>query len=330
MVDPADAGLPLHTGARGEAVRDVQERLVALGYGVDGVSDGSFGPLTEEAVRGFQSSRGLPVDGIVGPDTWGALVEAGYRLGDRFIYHRTPMLRGDDVVELQGALGALGFDAGRVDGICGPDTARALREFQRNSGLTPDAICGPDTVSALRRLAGRRAGPTSVAQAREVLAQRDAPRQLTDRRIVLGAPGTLDALTDRVQHLLDEAGAAVTVLHAADGSTQAREANDLGAELYVGLRLVAEPACQVCFYATAGFESVGGRRLAEVSVKELGTVLAQEGEAAGMRLPVLRETKMPAVVCTLGPVDEVVIRAADLAASLSASITTWVEHRLDS
>ncbi len=247
MVDPGNAGLPLGHGAQGEPVRDVQRRLVALGHTVDPVDDGTFGPSTEEAVRSFQSSRGLRVDGIVGPDTWNALVEAGYRLGDRFLYHRTPMQRGDDVVELQSSLGALGFDAGRVDGICGPDTARALREFQRNSGLTSDAICGPDTVSALRRLAGRRAGPTSVAQAREVIAQRDAPRQLTDRRVVLGAPGTLDALADRVQQLLADEGALVSVLHVADGSAQARAANDLGAELYVGLRLVTERTCRVAF-----------------------------------------------------------------------------------
>jgi N-acetylmuramoyl-L-alanine amidase len=329
VVDPVDAGLPLGPGAQGEAVRDVQRRLVALGYGVDDVTGGTYGPLTEVAVTAFQQSRRLRVDGICGPDTWGALVEAGYRLGDRFIYLANPMLRGDDVSELQSSLGALGFDAGRVDGICGPDTSDALREFQRNSGLTADGICGPDTVSALRRLAGRRAGPTSVAQAREVMALLDAPRQLGERRIILGVPGTLDALADRVQQLLSDAGAVVTVLHAADGSAQAREANDLAAELYVGLRLVPEPACRVAFYATEGFESVGGRRLAELSAKDLGTVLDQEGESAGMRLPVLRETKMPAVVCTLGPVDEAVIKAADLAASLARSITEWVEHRLD-
>jgi N-acetylmuramoyl-L-alanine amidase len=296
---------------------------------VDDVGGGTYGPLPAVALRDVQQSRRLRVDGICGPDTWNALVEAGYRLGDRFLYHRTPMQRGDDVSELQSSLGALGFDAGRVDGICGPDTADALREFQRNSGLTPDGICGPDTVSALRRLAGRRAGPTSVAQAREVMALRDAPRQLGERRIVLGVPGTLDALADRVQQLLTEAGAVVTVLHASDGSAQAREANDLGAELYVSLRLVPEPTCRVAFYATEGFESVGGRRLAELSAKDLGTVLDQEGEAAGMRLPVLRETKMPAVSCALGPAEEVVTKAADLAASLTASITEWVEHRLD-
>ena len=326
MVDPA---LPLGPGSQGEAVRDVQRRLGALGYGVDDVGGGTYGPLTEEAVRGFQQSRRLRVDGICGSDTWNALVEAGYRLGDRFLYHRTPMLRGDDVSRLQSDLGALGFDAGRVDGIFGPDSARALQEFQRNSGLTADGICGPDTVSALRRLAGRRAGPTSVAQAREVMALRDAPRQLADRRIVLGVPGTLDALADRVHALLGDAGAVVTVRRATDGSVQAREANDLAAELYVGIRLVPEPTCRVAFYSTEGFESVGGRRLAELSAKHLGTILDQEGEPAGMRLPVLRETKMPAVLCTLGPADDVVIHAADLAASLAGSVTEWVEHRLD-
>ena len=304
-------------------------RLGRLGYDVSSDAPGHFGATTERAVRGFQEERGLRVDGICGPQTWGSLVEAGYQLGDRLLYLRAPMLRGDDVGELQESLGALGFDAGRVDGIFGPDAARALQEFQRNSGLTADGICGPDTVSALRRLAGRRAGPTSVAQAREVQALRDAPRHLADRRVVLGVPGTLDALADRVQALLSEAGAVVTVLHAADGSAQAREANDLSAELYVGLRLVPEATCRVAYYATEGFESVGGRRLAELSAKDLGTVLDQEGESAGMRLPVLRETKMPAIVCSLGPVEDVVVHAGALAASLARSVTEWVEHRLD-
>ena len=329
MPEPADAGLPLGLGARGEAVRDVQRRLGALGHDLGEDPAGDFGAATEAAVSTFQVQRGLPPDGIVGPVTWAALVEAGWHLGDRFLYHRTPMQRGDDVAELQSSLGALGFDAGRVDGICGPDTARALLEFQRNRGLTPDGICGPDSVSALRRLAGRRAGPTSVAQAREAHALRDAPRHLAERRIVIGAPGTLDALADRVFRLLTDAGALVTVLHAADGSTQAREANELAAELYVGLRLVAEPSCHLSFYATAGFESVGGRRLAELEAKELGTVLDVEPAVQGMRLPVLRETKMPAVLCELGPVDEVVVHSADLAGALTRGIATWVEHRLD-
>lgn len=329
MVPPSDDALPLCRGAHGEAVGDIQRRLGALGFDPAGDPRGAFGEATDRAVRVFQAQRRLPADGICGPVTWAALVEAGYRLGDRFVYQRTPMLRGDDVAELQAHLGALGFDAGRVDGICGPDTARALEEFQRNAGLTPDGICGPDTVSALRRLAGRGGEPTSVAQTREALAQREAPRQLADRRIVLGAPGSLDALADRIRHLLADSGAVVAVLRQADGSAQAREANDLGAELYVGLRLVAEPRCRVSFYATRGFESVGGRRLAECSAKALGTVLDLEGEAAGMRLPVLRETRMPAVVCELGPIDQVVVKSVEVATVVTRSIADWIEHRLD-
>ncbi len=329
MADTAQDTLPLRRGSSGEAVRDVQQRLGGLGHVVEGDASGEFGSATEAATAAFQRQRGLPADGVCGPMTWNALVESGYRLGDRFLYHRTPMLRGDDVAELQAHLGALGFDAGRVDGFFGPDTARALEEFQRNSGLTPDRICGADTVAALRRLAGRRAGPTPVAQAREVLAQRDAPRQLAERRIVIGDPGSLDALADRVHHLLADAGAHVTVVHAGDGSTQARAANDLGAELYLGLRLVPERSARVSYYATDGFVSVGGRRLAELTAAELGTILDSTAEAGGMRLPVLRETRMPAVFCELGPTDQVVVRAADLAGALARAITCWIEHRLD-
>jgi len=329
-MDRAEDTLPLGEGARGEAVRDVQRRLGTLGHDVSGDAGGEFGPATTRATRAFQDERGLPADGVCGPVTWAALVEAGWQLGDRFLYRRSPMQRGDDVAELQSSLGALGFDAGRVDGICGPDTARALEEFQRNSGLTPDGICGPDSVAALDRLAGRRVGPTSVAQAREALNLQDAPRHLAERRIVLGAPGALDALADRVRALLTEAGAEVTLLHAADGSTQARSANDLDAELYVGLRLSAEPSCRVSFYATEGFESVGGRRLAELASVELGTILGLAATATGMRLPVLRETRMPAVLCELGPADHVVVQASALAAGLTRCVASWVEHRLDS
>ena len=39
-----------------------------------------------------------------------------------------------------------GFDAGRIDGIFGPDTDRALRSFQRNAGFGVDGIGGPQTL----------------------------------------------------------------------------------------------------------------------------------------------------------------------------------------
>ena len=94
-------------GDEGEPVRDIQGRLIALGYDTAPDPMGSFGHATVVAVQGFQAGRGLPADGIVGPDTWRALVRAGYSLGDRMLYHRIPMMRGDDVAELQRQLNAL-------------------------------------------------------------------------------------------------------------------------------------------------------------------------------------------------------------------------------
>ena len=49
-----------HRGDRGEAVRDVQSRLRALGFGIDGDRLGVFEDGTEQAVAAFQSARGLP------------------------------------------------------------------------------------------------------------------------------------------------------------------------------------------------------------------------------------------------------------------------------
>ena len=137
-------GLPLGRGDAGPAVRDLHQRLMRAGYLCDGET---FDDSTERAVRTFQESRRLEVDGVVGNHTWAALVEAAHRLGDRLLYHKSsPMLRGDDVAELQQRLGALGFDAGRVDGIFGPETAAAQAELDRL--LDKISADGLDSLSA--------------------------------------------------------------------------------------------------------------------------------------------------------------------------------------
>lgn len=144
---------PITRGDRGPAVEDVQSRLLALGYdlGPTGV-DGVFLGETLAAVRTFQHERGIDEDGIVGDHTWSALVDATFQLGDRLLYLRLPYLHGADVLTLQGALNILGFACGTHDGIFGPFTERAVREFQANLGMPVDGIAGLDTVRALRRL----------------------------------------------------------------------------------------------------------------------------------------------------------------------------------
>lgn len=61
-------------GSHGDAVRGVQSQLHSRGDGAAVNVDGVFGPITDEAIRGFQSLLGLTVDGIVGPATWSSLV----------------------------------------------------------------------------------------------------------------------------------------------------------------------------------------------------------------------------------------------------------------
>jgi peptidoglycan hydrolase-like protein with peptidoglycan-binding domain len=138
---------PISHGDRGPAVEDVQRRLLRLGadLGATGV-DGVFLGATCAAVTAFQRRRGLAEDGEVGPETWAALVDATFTLGDRLLYLRFPYLHGEDVRALQAALNGLGFTCGGHDGIFGAFTERAVREFQANTGLDADGIVGPDTV----------------------------------------------------------------------------------------------------------------------------------------------------------------------------------------
>ena len=81
--------LPLRPGARGAAVVDLQARLARLGLPCDGEADDE--PRTEQSVRQFQAERRIRIDGVRGPQTWNALVDAGWQLGDRLLYERSPM-----------------------------------------------------------------------------------------------------------------------------------------------------------------------------------------------------------------------------------------------
>ncbi|TPE70686.1 peptidoglycan-binding protein [Halalkalibacterium halodurans] len=63
----------VRAGARGNLTRVLQALLYIKGYN-PGPFDGIFGGKTESAVRAFQRAKGLTVDGIVGPQTWGALL----------------------------------------------------------------------------------------------------------------------------------------------------------------------------------------------------------------------------------------------------------------
>lgn len=241
------------------------------------------------------------------------------------------MLRGDDVAALQRRLGALGFDAGRVDGIFGPHTTSALEEFQRNAALTVDGVCGPDTLKVLDRLGARVADRLHVAVVRELELLRQSSPTLQGKRVIIGDGGGMHALATATGRALTTAGAVVSVLVHPDQSEQASEANRSGADVYVGLVLAPTSAgCSSAHYAGHRYESPTGRRLAELIQATLPGVLGvHDGGVRGMALPVLRETRMPAVVCELGPPTVVVTQTDELADALCRVLGQWVAALCD-
>jgi hypothetical protein len=57
-------------GLSGADVAQWQEQMVFRGWPLD--VDGAYGPASADVCATFQAEKGLPVDGIVGPDTWAA------------------------------------------------------------------------------------------------------------------------------------------------------------------------------------------------------------------------------------------------------------------
>lgn len=287
-------------GDSGESIRDIQTRLDALGFSCEPDALGEFRSGTRRAVRAFQRDRGLPPDGIVGPDTWRMIVEAGYTLGDRLLYLRRPMLRGDDVADLQSRLSELGFDADKVDGIYGPNTDRALHEFQHNRGLPRDGVAGPLTVGELKLV--RR---NAVTAGREAIREREWMRRLPST--LLGLRLYIDpACRDDKEAVLawDVAAALVMGFQNMGGRPilsresdvhpperiRARRANREGSDINLSLQLAGADEEGVSFFESPMSHSEAGRFLADQVARRLDLPVI------GRATPFLKDTRAPAIV----------------------------------
>ena len=174
----------IRRGETGPAVSEIRSILVDLDLLPASESD-AFDADTENAVRAFQQSRGIGIDGLVGDETWQALDGARWKLGARALYHSVPdALVGEDVRALQERMLEMGYDSGRADGIYGARTARAVAQFQREVGLTSDGSCGPQTMKALRRL-GRKVVGGRPQWLREAEAFRQSGPNLVGKTIVI-------------------------------------------------------------------------------------------------------------------------------------------------
>jgi N-acetylmuramoyl-L-alanine amidase len=323
----------LRTGDHGDAVRDLRARVgAALGRTL--AVGAEFDAATEAAVREFQTRRGLRVDGICGPETWGALIESGFHLGDRLLYLAQPMVRGDDVTELQRRLNELGFDAGRADGILGPETEAALRAFQRNAGITADGVCGPATLHSLDRVGGLAAG--SVATVRERDALQRVERRIEGERIFLAADPNLAVLADQVAKALRSNGAIVVLDTSGDDhSVLASQANRFEALVFVGLTSGAGAATRCAYFANQVVRSEGGFCLATRLTQALEKVFSPVNAPEGRTYRLLRETRMAAVVVEFGGAEDAAVTTAlvthmpDVARALVDGIRRGIEEPVD-
>lgn len=257
--------------------------------------------------------------------TWLALVEASWKLGDRWLKLSSPYLRGDDVDQLQTALARLGFDCGRPDGIYGPLTVRAVQRFQRNSGVHSDGVCGPDTVRLLMMNSRQTGDGPGVAMLREISGLTTLRHGGEALRIVVGQFGGLSALTRQVSRALRHRAANVLTIDEPDPAAQAAVANRHRSTAYLGFEASTDERCTVSYFAAPPFESMGGRVLAEqLSQRISADVKPPLGSCAqGMRLAVLRETKMPAVLCSLWPIHDVLAASPLLADVVAETVVSW-------
>jgi N-acetylmuramoyl-L-alanine amidase len=320
---------PIALRSVGPHVEDVQRLLTGVGLGRELGADepGVFGPATERAVRGLQQRHGLPADGVVDHETWQVLVAAAYQLGDRLLFRTRPMLRGEDVRDLQLRLSRLGFDPGHVDGVFGPETEQALLRFQNEVGLAVDGIFGTETLAQLKRLhRAHHAAPASMARERSQL-RRPTRSDLRGARIlidpangpevpgVIAADGTPEhAITWAIASLTEGrliAQGATALLSRGPGTSpdaaeRAAVANDAEVELIVSIGLNRSGSPRACgataaYFGTEQYVSELGRALADHllarTVAVLGTPDCRSHPAT---VSILRLSRAPAVVLEPG------------------------------
>ena len=172
-------------------------------------------------------------------------------------------------------------------------------------------------------LVGRMSGSgkgIAYLREREAMTERTS---LASLRIVVGQFGGLSSIGRGVARSLRAHGATVVATDEYEASAQAAAANRFGATAYLGFEARSDMCAEVSYFSVPTFESVGGRSLAGEVARRLRHVVPVTPSLHGMRLPVLRETRMPAVLCALGPVRQVVDVSGPVADAVVDAVAAW-------
>jgi len=191
----------LKSGDRGESVKYIQQRLQHWGHELE--ADGIFGQQTAEAVQSFQRLQGLRVSALVG-ETELALLDKAPLTGpvpdsnslslDDLRQNRSylqPGASGPVVQEIQTLLRAKGYALG-LDGNYGPETTRAVRQFQQDHQIEANGFVGQTTLAALEKSASRNPELQAVRQGQVILQagdKGDAVRSVQQRLMAWGYSG---------------------------------------------------------------------------------------------------------------------------------------------
>lgn len=242
--------------------------------------------LSPDEIRSFQQERGLHVTGLVDSSTERALEESRWKLGDRSLnLQPSPMMRGDDIATLQSRLTEMGFNCGRVDGLFGPKTESAVKEFQKSVGAKVDGRCGPATIIALLRLTKTISGGTP-ALLRENASQKNRGPALANKIIVLDPGSSTDEaeialdIARRIEGRLLALGATVFLTRGALNDPNEDERitfiNQSNADLLISIHseVNANPEARgvaTFFYGSEahGIHSVVGERFASLVQREI-------------------------------------------------------------
>ncbi len=141
----------IKAGSRGDAVRQLQQRLMDLGYYASRL-DGVYLEDDITAVRAFQKANNLAVDGKAGYNTQSVLYSDSAIRGSAIVVPGMTMRygsEGSDVTALQTRLIELGYLTGLADGKFGLLTKTGLIAFQKANNLIADGVAGAKTQAAL-------------------------------------------------------------------------------------------------------------------------------------------------------------------------------------
>lgn len=271
--------------------------------------------LDEAQIRSFQQERGLSVTGTLDAVTMRALEEARWKLGDRSLnLQESPLLRGDDVAELQSRLTQMGFDCGRVDGIYGARLESGVKEFQKSVGISVDGKCGPATIISLLRLNRIVSGGAPTAM-RESATQRNRGPALSNKVIVLNPDGNDETVYDvalRTEGRLLALGASVFLTKGALNNPSEMEritfTNQSGADLMISLHVDSYKnenarGAATYYYGSDvhGIHSIVGERFASLVQREIcARTDLVNCRTHAKAWDLLRLTKAPAVQIDLG------------------------------